>query len=131
SVNSPKSGASVAIGSYRDLRVWNEAMDLAEAACRVTSQLPRSEIYGFTAQIRRAAASVPANIAEGYGRDSCGAYIQFLRVAQGSVKELETHLMLAQRIDLLSREAIETIMAKCDTVGRMLRGLIRSLERES
>jgi len=79
-------------------------MDLAEAACRVTSQLPKSEMYGFTAQIRRAAASVPANIAEGYGRESLGAYVQFLRIAQGSLKELETHLMLAHRIELLDRE---------------------------
>lgn len=131
SVNGSKSSASVAIESYRDLRVWNEAMDLAEAACRLTAQLPRSEIYGFTTQNRRAAASVPANIAEGYGRDSRGAYIQFLRVAQGSIKELETHLMLAHRIDLLSREAIEPIVSKCDIVGRMLRGLIRSLERDA
>src|SRR2546421_9349556 len=90
------------IRSYRDLRVWKEAMNLAEAACRLTGQFPKHEIYGFTAQIRRAAASVPANIAEGYGRESRGAYVQFLRVAQGSLKELETHLLLATRIDLTS-----------------------------
>ncbi len=106
-------------------------MDLAEAACRTASQLPKSEMYGFTAQIRRAAASVPANIAESYGRESRGAYVQFLRVAQGSIKELETHVMLANRIDLLNREAIDPIMARCDTVGRMLRGLIRSLDGEA
>ena len=106
-------------------------MDLAEAACRVTSQLPKSEMYGFTAQIRRAAASVPANIAEGYGRESLGAYVQFLRIAQGSLKELETHLMLAHRIELLDRGAIDPIMTRCDTVGKMLRGLIRSLDGSS
>ena len=69
------------IGSYRDLRVWQEAMDRAEASCRLTVHLPKQEMYGFTAQIRRAAASVPANIAEGYGRESKGNYIQFLRIA--------------------------------------------------
>jgi four helix bundle protein len=118
------------IRSYRDLRVWNEAMDLAEAACRMTSQLPKSEVYGFTAQIRRAAASVPANIAEGYGRESRGAYIQFLRVAQGSIKDLETHVLLAGRLGLLERDATGPIITKCETVGKMLRGLIRSLDRD-
>ena len=103
-------------------------MDLAEAACRVTAHLPRNEVYGFTAQIRRAAASIPANIAEGYGRESKGSYVQFLRIAQGSLKELETHLMLANRIDLLEKVAIDPILARSDTVGKMLRGLIRSLE---
>ncbi len=119
------------IRSYRDLRVWKEAMNLAEAACRLTDQFPQHEIYGFTAQVRRAAASVPANIAEGYGRESKGAYIQFLRVAQGSVKELETHLLLATRIDLTSTAAVDPVIEQCETVGKMLRGLIRSLDNDS
>jgi four helix bundle protein len=119
------------IRSYRDLRVWKEAMNLAEAACRLTDQFPKHEMYGFTAQVRRAAASVPANIAEGYGRESKGAYIQFLRVAQGSVKELETHLLLATRIDLTSTAAVDPVMEQCETVGKMLRGLIRSLDNDS
>ena len=84
-------------------------MNLAEAACRLTGQFPKHEIYGFTAQIRRAAASVPANIAEGYGRESKGAYMQFLRVSQGSVKELETHLLLAVRIELTTSGAVESV----------------------
>lgn len=118
------------IRSYRDLRVWKEAMDMAEVACRLTGQFPRHEIYGFTAQVRRAAASVPANIAEGYGRESRGAYVQFLRVAQGSVKELETHLLLATRIELVPRAAVDPVMTRCETVGKMLRGLIRSLDND-
>ena len=116
------------IRSYRDLRVWKEAMDLAEAACRLTGQFPKHEVYGFTSQVRRSAASVPANIAEGYGRDSKGAYVQFLRVAQGSVKELETHLLLAARIELASQGSVDPILGRCETVGKMLRGLIRSLD---
>jgi four helix bundle protein len=119
------------IRSYRDLRVWKEAMNLAEAACRPTDQFPQHEIYGFTAQVRRAAASVPANIAEGYGRESKGAYIQFLRVAQGSVKELETHFLLATRVDLTSTAAVDPVIEQCETVGKMLRGLIRSLDNDS
>jgi four helix bundle protein len=106
-------------------------MDLAEAACRLTGQFPKHEIYGFTAQVRRSAASVPANIAEGYGRESRGAYVQFLRVAQGSVKELETHLLLATRIELVSHTAVDPVMKQCETVGKMLRGLIRSLDNDS
>lgn len=122
---------SPSIRSYRDLRVWKEAMDWAEAACRLTAGFPKQEMYGFTSQIRRAAASVPANIAEGYGRESKGNYIQFLRVAQGSIKELETHVFLAVRIDLIGDSAVQPIMARCDTVGKMLHGLIRSVEHSS
>ena len=122
---------STSIRSYRDLRVWKEAMDLAEAACRSTSVFPKQEMYGFTSQVRRAAASVPANIAEGYGRESKGNYIQFLRIAQGSVKELETHLLLAVRIDLIGESAVQPIMVRCDTVGKMLHGLIRSVENSN
>ena len=70
--------------SYRDLRVWQEAMTLAEISYKATRNFPKEEQYGLTSQIRRSACSIPANIAEGYGRDSTGAYVQFLRVAQGS-----------------------------------------------
>ena len=104
---------------------------MAEAACRLTSVFPKQEMYGFTSQVRRAAASVPANIAEGYGRESKGNYIQFLRIAQGSVKELETHLLLAVRIDLIGESAVQPIMVRCDTVGKMLHGLIRSVENSN
>lgn len=117
------------IRSYRDLRVWKEAMDLAEAACLLAGQFPKQELYGFTSQIRRAAASVPANIAEGYGREVKGSYVQFLRIAQGSIKELETHLLLAVRIKLTEDKVSQPVLARCDTVGRMLHGLIRSLDR--
>jgi four helix bundle protein len=94
------------IESYRDLRVWREAMDLAETCYRLTAGFPREEMFGITAQIRRAAVSIPANIAEGYGRDSKGSYGQFLRVAQGSLKELETHLLLSQRLGLATEQNV-------------------------
>src|SRR5712691_1724129 len=86
-----------AIRSYRDLEVWRVAMDVAVACYRTTAKFPREEIYSLTAQIRRAASSVSANIAEGYGRETTASFIQFLRIAQGSLKELETHLLLAGR----------------------------------
>lgn len=73
-------------------------MDLAEMAYRLTARFPRDEAYGLTSQLRRSGTSIPANIAEGYGRDSKGAYLQHLRVAQGSLKEFETHALLAEQL---------------------------------
>jgi four helix bundle protein len=117
------------VRSYRDLRVWKEAMDLAEACYRLTADFPKAELFGMTAQIRRASVSIAANIAEGYGRERTGAYAQFLRIAQGSVKELETHLLLACRVGLVGKDSAVSVLDTCDTVGRMLRSLIRSIER--
>jgi four helix bundle protein len=118
------------IESYKDLRVWREGMTLAELSYRFTQHFPRVEQFGLTAQIRRAAASIPANIAEGWGRDQTGSYVQFLRVAQGSCKELETHLLLAQRVLGEAAAHPEPLLEKTDAVGKMLRGLIRSLHRD-
>jgi len=117
------------IETYRDLRVWRDAMDLAEACYRLTARFPADERFGLTSQIRRACVSIPANIAEGYGRNSKGAYVQFLRVAQGSLKELETHLLLVERLGLAATEAAEPLLASTDALGRMLWALIRSLEQ--
>ena len=117
------------IQSYRDLRVWKEAMNLAEECYRLTKLFPTSEMYGMTSQIRRAAVSVPANIAEGYGREYRQEYIQFLRIAQGSLKEFKTHLILSVRVELAKEETVEPIIKICDAVGKMLRALIRSLQR--
>jgi len=103
-------------------------MDLSEACYRFTKSLPREELFGLISQIRRAVVSIPANIAEGYGRESRGAYVQFLKTAQGSLKELETHLLLTQRLDLGKRSEAEALLTHCDAIGRMLRGLIRSLK---
>jgi len=116
------------IQSYRDLHVWQQAMDLAELCYRRTQSFPKEEIYGAVSQIRRSGASIPANIAEGNGRENRGEYIQFLRIAQGSLKELETHVMLSQRVGLGTREALEPLLENCEAVGKMLRALIRSLQ---
>lgn len=115
------------IRSYRDLRVWQEAMDLAEDCYRLTRQFPREELFGLTSQIRRSAASVPANIAEGYGRDSTRAYVNQLRIAQGSLKEVETHLLLSQRVGLVPKEVIAAALQRSETIGKMLRSLIRNV----
>jgi four helix bundle protein len=119
----------MSIETYRDLRVWRDAMDLAESCYRLTARFPNDERYGLTSQIRRASVSIPANVAEGYGRNSKGAYIQFLRVAQGSLKELETHVLLAERLGLASSEVCSPLLTSCDSLGRMLWSLIRSIEQ--
>ena len=82
----------------------------------------------MTSQVRRAAAAIPANIAEGYGRDGPGEFAQFLRIAQGSLKELETHLILASRVGLTNEEETASILERCENVGKMLRSLIRSVQ---
>jgi four helix bundle protein len=118
----------MAITSYQDLDVWKLAIDLVEGCYRLTKDFPRDEQFGLSSQIKRSAVSVPANIAEGYGRDQTGNYVQFLRTALGSARELETHLIIAGRVGLAPNEALVTHKEKCDRVCRMLRSLIRSLE---
>jgi len=119
------------INSYRDLLVWQEAMAIASACYVLTKAFPREEIYGMTAQIRRAAVSIAANVAEGHGRESTGSFVQFLRVSQGSLKELETHLLLAGQVQIAELSTVEPILARCESLGRMLRRLIRSLQERS
>jgi four helix bundle protein len=122
-------GARSGITSYRDLDVWQVTMDLAVACYSLTRAFPNDELFGMTSQIRRAATSVPANIAEGYGRDNRGEYVHHLRIAQGSLKELETHLLLVQRVGLALTEDVEPILQQADRAGRMLRSLYRVLQR--
>ncbi len=119
------------ISSYRDLLVWQRAMELAVRCYEETKAFPKDEIYGLTSQIRRCATSIAANIAEGYGRDSSGAYVQFLKVAQGSLKELETHVILATRLTYIGAEIESGLLSETDEIGRMLRALIRSIQSRS
>jgi four helix bundle protein len=116
------------IKSYRDLRVWQDSMTLAELCYRLTRAFPKEEMFGLTSQVRRSAASIPANIAEGHGRENTQSFIQYLRISQGSLKELETHLLLTQRVGLTGTEEIDGLMRQCESVGKMVRLLIRSLQ---
>jgi four helix bundle protein len=116
------------INSYRDLRVWQDAMALAESCYRLTRRFPRDELFGLTSQIRRAVGSVPANIAEGHGRENIGSFVQHLRISQGSLKELETHLLLAERVGILPVLDLQAVLVQCESLGKMLRALIRSLQ---
>ncbi len=115
------------IRSYRDLIVWQRAMDVAVAVYEVSRTWPRDELFGMTSQSRRAAASVAANIAEGYGRSSKLSYISFLRIAQGSLKELETHLILASRVGVAAEAPVDDILMQTQEIGRMLHSLIGKL----
>jgi four helix bundle protein len=116
-----------ALQLYQDLVVWQRGMELAAECYELTRQFPKTEMYGMVSQIRRSAASVPANIAEGYGRGSRRQYLQFLQIAQGSLYELETHLLLAKKVKLTSSESAASSLGKCVEVSKLLRGLIVAL----
>jgi len=118
------------IQSFKDLLVWQKALTLSVLCYELTKAFPKDKMYGMTAQIRRASVSVPANIAEGHGREHTRSFIQFLRVAQGSLKELETHLMLAEQVNLAPAAALAPAYAMTDEIGRMLRALIRALQEK-
>ena len=113
------------VRSHRDLGVWQKSMDMVECVYALTTQFPEPEMYGLTAQLRRSAVSVPSNIAEGAARGSGKDFQRFLHVALGSVAELETQLLIAQRLKFVT----EPPMAQLDEVRKMLLGLIRSLGR--
>jgi four helix bundle protein len=116
------------VASHRDLLVWQKAMDLVTACYRITAGFPKTEQYGLTSQLQRAAVSVPANIAEGKGRATTGAYLQHLSIAAGSLAELDTHLGVAQRLAYINEAQLTAITAQLEEVGRMLTGLRKSLE---
>ena len=118
------------IESYRDMIVWQQAMDMVVAVYSSTKSWAKEELYGLISQARRASTFVPANIAEGFARENRGSYVQFLRIAQGSLKELETHLIVAQRIQLLDKVSSEQLLAQAESVGKLLRLLIRKLSGE-
>jgi four helix bundle protein len=112
--------------NYRDLIAWQKAMDLTVAVYRSTQSYPSSEMYGLVSQSRRAAVSVPANIAEGEGRGTKPEFARFLRIAHGSLRELETHLMLAARLSYIAERAASETLDQCSEVGRLISGLIRA-----
>ena len=115
------------VRDYRDLEVWQLAMTLAEKCYEVTKRFPKEEMFGMTAQIRRASSSIPANIAEGRGRSGTKEFLNFLSVARGSLMELVTHLQLSHRVRLLEKSQLDELLQLSDRVSRMLSGLRNSL----
>ncbi|MBX4910445.1 MULTISPECIES: four helix bundle protein [Rhizobium] len=119
---------ATAINSYQDLPVWQRSMDLAVECYGLTKGFPKEEVYGLTSQVRRSAASIAANIAEGYGREATGAYVHHLKIAQGSLKELETHLILSARVGIATVSQTQSALSLIAEIGKMLRSLIRRLQ---
>ena len=128
-VSWPQRARAMSIRSYRDLDVWNVAMDLAASCYKVTREFPREEMFGLTSQIRRAASSIPANIAEGHGRDSTCEFLRHLSIARGSLMELETHVLLAVRVERMKSPDSKQLLELADRVARMLSNLRSSLEK--
>ncbi|WPF87335.1 four helix bundle protein [Cyanobacterium aponinum AL20118] len=118
------------VNDYKDLRVWKKGIDIAEQCYRLTQSFPKEEIYGLTSQIRRSAVSISSNIAEGYGRRTTAEYIRFLNIAQGSCNELETQLIIAQRIGYCTSESIQEINQELLSINRMLISLINKLKEK-
>jgi four helix bundle protein len=126
--NASMSPSATVIRSYRDLRVWRTAIKLVVESYQVSHRLPRSEAHGLASQIQRAAVSIPANIAEGHGRNHLGDYVRHLSIANGSLKELETHIVIIEQLGLLRPEATENARRLASETGRMLSGLVKKLK---
>ena len=118
------------IQSHRDLKVWQKSMDLVVECYRQTDQFPKSELYGLTSQIRRAAVSISSNIAEGKGRRSTGSYLYSLNISYGSLLEVETQIEIAARLNYLTDASSKALLARTAEVGKMINGLISALERQ-
>jgi four helix bundle protein len=114
-------------GTYKDLRVWQEAVKLASNIYRSTALFPRHEIYGLSQQMRRAAVSVPSNIAEGKGHRSNREFVNFLLHSRGSLLELQTQILIAEDLQYLREDTVETLISQSDAVARSLNALINSL----
>lgn len=114
--------------SYRELKVWRKSFALCKLVYRLSQRFPADERFGLVAQLRRAAVSIPSNIAEGHSRDTTRDYLRFLWMAKGSLAEVETQLMLAKELRLAEEHEIDEALNMADEVGRMLRGLIKSLD---
>ncbi len=110
--------------NYKGLLAWQKGMDLVTACYKLTANFPAFERYGLADQLRRAAVSIPANIAEGQGRQYDAEFVRFLYIASGSLAELETHIQIAQRLDYLDQLAADHLLEQCTEVARLLHGLI-------
>ncbi len=116
------------VKSYQDLIAWQKAISLVIEIYAITADFPGHEIYGLTSQLRRAGVSIPSNIAEGHGRATKGEYIQFLGHARGSLCEVQTQIFIAHKLGYVPQERKENIIAMTDELGRILNGLMASIQ---
>jgi four helix bundle protein len=115
---------------YRELIVWQKAMDLVVLVYRSTKHFPKEELFGLTNQMRRAAVSVPSNIAEGQGRRTTRDFLNFLFIARGSLQEVETQILLAERLTYLPEQERQTLIDLATEVSRLVTGLITALQNK-
>jgi four helix bundle protein len=120
----------MAVRSYRDLVAWQKAMDTVELVYRASERFPTSEMYGLTSQIRRAAVSIPSNIAEGQGRRGTKDFLKFLSIAYGSLLEVETQTQISERLGYLGHDDCNRLLDATAEVGRLLNGLMNSLSTD-
>ncbi|OFZ67103.1 MAG: four helix bundle protein [Betaproteobacteria bacterium RBG_16_56_24] len=116
---------------YSELVVWQKAMDLMTEIYRITATFPNDERFGLSSQARRAAVSIPSNIAEGHGRKATGAYLNHLSIAYGSLMELETQAQIAVRLSFIPEDNASVLLKQMDEIGKMLTGLKNSLSEKS
>ncbi len=116
------------ISSYKDLLAWQRGVELSLNVYKATTAFPRAEKFGLVSQLRRAAVSIPSNIAEGYGRGKTNDYSRFLRIARGSLYEVETQLTIAEQLGFLCEQSFTELESIAKELGRILAGLIRSIE---
>jgi four helix bundle protein len=119
----------MALKHYRELIVWQKAMNLVEFMYKATAHFPNTELYGLTSQIRRAAVSIPSNIAEGQGRNTTRDFLHFLSMANGSLREVETQVMIAERLGYIKKQAESELLGATAEIGRLLNGLCNSLKK--
>lgn len=120
----------MSVQSFKDLEVWQKSMSLVTEIYALTARFPKEELYGLTSQIRRAAVSIPSNIAEGRSKRSTRDFMRFIHIAYGSAAELETQLLIAQNLRYVGSETIQPIIAQLHTINRMLNGLLNGLDRK-
>jgi four helix bundle protein len=119
----------MAVNSFRDLQVWQKSMKFVTDIYRLTAKFPKEEVYSLTSQMRRCAVSIPSNIAEGYGRNSTSDYMRYLRVAVGSLFELQTQMEIAVNLGYDQFEIVDALKENGEEIGRMLGGLLSKLEK--
>jgi len=116
------------VKSYKDLKVWSAAVDLVTDVYRLTEKFPRHEAFGLASQIQRAAVSVPSNIAEGQARNSDNEFNHFLGISLGSLAEMETQLIIAEKLRYIETGTVQAVLGRCDEIGKMLRGLKKAVK---